>query len=441
MRIAYIYFILLLFCLSSSKLQAQEELFLESVISIGLENNFGIKIAEQNIRIAENNNTWARAGKGITVDVNGSFSNSLTRNNNPASFIQGNFYNGALGVSLDANWTVYSGGRITINKDQLSLDVQNQLLNQEVAIHDLYRELIQNYYNVILQQERYDQLQSSLTLSKRRLEYENVRKDFGSSNSFNLVQFESAQLNDSLALKAQELQVEQAKNQLFQSLNIESSDDYVFVEKLSVDIEEIDADALKNQLSEENYTLKTLAVVQELNILNTKLARAAKKPTVNLNASVGFTENGFKFFADDPNTGEPFPFTLGNNISGSLNAIVSYGLIDRGIRDTNIANAELQEDIDQISIEQAQYVLNQQLEQLVTNYDNQIAQLQISDEQIEVARKSVDLTEERFKSGQLSSIDLINVQNQLTATLFSKINTIYGLLITKNEIDYLVGRY
>ena len=67
-------------------LLAQEEMTLEKAIAIGLENNYGIKISDTNIAIAENNDSWAVAGSGITLDLNGSFTNNLINNQNPASF-------------------------------------------------------------------------------------------------------------------------------------------------------------------------------------------------------------------------------------------------------------------------------------------------------------------------------------------------------------------
>ena len=168
-------------------LLAQEEMTLEKAIAIGLENNYGIKISDTNIAIAENNDSWAVAGSGITLDLNGSFTNNLINNQNPASFVQGTFYSGALGAALDANWVVLNGGRIGVTKEILEKAVDQQKLNKLVDIQDLLREIYQNYYEVIFQQAQGEVLMNVLATSRDRLAYEQTKKEFGSSNSFNLL--------------------------------------------------------------------------------------------------------------------------------------------------------------------------------------------------------------------------------------------------------------
>ena len=417
----------------------QESMTLEKALSIGLENNFGIKIADKSILIAENNNTWARAGKTPTIDLNGSFTNNLVNEKNPASFLQGVYYNGGLGISADANWVLYNGGRIKINKEQLDLAVDQQKLNKASDINLLFRSIYQQYYEVIFQQEQLEVLSQILELSQDRLEYENIKREFGSSNAYNLIQFESSILADTNAIISQIQRVEIAKRNLYNTLDLLGYDPYTFSERLSISQEPIDDEKLKQIMSEENYTLKSLEMIASLNRLNTGLAKGATKPTLSVAGSIGFAENAFKFFADDPNTGDPFPFRFGNRTTGSVNAFLNYNLYDGGVRKDNIQSAELQEEIDQLSILEAKAELNNQLDILIDNYNNQMELLAITDRQIQLSKSNLEITEERFKSGLLTSLDYRNVQNQYLNAAFGKVGAIYSVLITKSEIDFLVG--
>jgi len=437
MKHIYILLFSLLFCPT----QAQEIMTLEKALSIGLENNFGIKIAEKSILIAENNNTWARAGKRPTIDLNGAFMNNLIQDNNPASFLQGTYYLGNVGGTIDANWVLYNGGRIRINKDQLGLAVDQERLNKETDINALFRTIYQQYYEVIFQKEQLAVLREVLALSNDRLEYERIKRQFGSSNAYNLVQFESAAVTDSNSIIAQIQQVEIAKRNLCNTLDIAGYVEYEFRERLSIYPEPIDEEKLKQALSEDNYTLKSLEMIAQLNRLNTDLARAATKPTLSVSGSVGFTENGFKFFGDNPNTGDPIPFQLNNRITGSVNALLSYNLYDGGVRRDDIQSAKLQEELDQLSIIEAKAELNNQLDILIDNYNNQLELLAIADRQIQLANSNLTITNERFKAGLLTSLDYRNVQNQYLNAAFGKVGAIYALLITKSEIDFLVGAF
>ncbi|MEM1123727.1 MAG: TolC family protein [Bacteroidota bacterium] len=54
-------------CLS---LTAQEKLSLAQAIEMGIQNNYQIEIAQQNLQIASNNNVWGAAGRYPNVDFN-----------------------------------------------------------------------------------------------------------------------------------------------------------------------------------------------------------------------------------------------------------------------------------------------------------------------------------------------------------------------------------
>ncbi len=433
-------YIVVLFIMALS-VHAQESMTLPKAISMGLEKNYQIKVDDKFILIAENNDTWARAGKLPTIDLTANFSNTVTQDNNPASFLKGEYYNGSLNGNVAANWVVFAGGRVQIVKDQLGISVDQQRLNKLTGVHELMRNIYQDYYDVLFQQERLIVLESSLSLSKNRLAYEETKRSFGASNSFNLIQFENAVLSDSINLVNQIQQVEISKRNLYNTLNIIGYANYTFPERLAIINEQIDIASLKKVLSEENYTLKSLEMIASLNRLNTKLEKTDMLPTISVNASVGAAENGFKIFADNPMTGEPYDLLFSNRLNGSIGASASWRLFDGGVRKADIANAQIQEDIDQINIVEAQATLGNQLDILVDNHENQLQILSLSDEQIKIAERNLEITEERFKGGQISSIDFRNVQNQYLTAAFSKVNAIYSLILTKSEIDFLVGTF
>jgi len=435
------YTYILLFALIANLSFGQKVMTLEKALSIGLENNFGIKIADKAIQIAENNNTWARAGKTPTVDLNGFFNNNFTSDNNPASFLQGTFYNGSLGATATANWVLYNGGRIALSKDQLNLAVSQEKLSKSSDINFLFRTIYQQYFEIVFQQEQLAVLNQVLVLSQDRLAYEKTKKEFGSSNAYNLLQFESSVLADTNAIISQEQRVKVAKRNLNNTLDLSDYESYTYSDRLSINPEEIEEEKLKLALSEENYTLKSLEMIASLNKLNTGIAKSATKPIISISGSVGFAENGFKFFADDPNTGDPFPFLFSNRLTGGVNANLSWNVYDGGVRNDNIQSAKMQEEIDQLTILEAKAELNNQLDILIDNYYNQVDLLELTDRQIQIAQQNLKITEERFKSGQLTSLDYRNVQNQYLNAAYAKVGAIYSLLITKSEIDFLVGMF
>ena len=420
---------------------AQEVMTLEKAISIGIEENFQIRIDEANILIADNNDSWARAGKGPTVDLNANLSPTLVNDNNPASFLNGVYFASGLGASIDVSWTLFAGGRVAITKNQFQTITEQQRLVKETGINNLIRDIYQSYQNVLLQQERLRVLEESAELSNNRLEYEQVKKEFGASNSFNISQFEEAIISDSINIINQIDLIHSTKRTLYSVLSIPADQDYKFNGALSVDLEEVDERKLKSLLSEANYTLRTLKIIQDLSVLNSQLAEAAKRPLVNVSTSIGVSENYFKFFKDNPNTGEPFAGAFSNRINLGAGVNLNYNLYDGGIRNKDIENAKIQEDIAQLDILNATVELNNQIDILIGNYNSQKQVLLMNERQIDVVARNLIMAEERYKAGNISSVDYRAIQNQFLNAAFTKTNSIYNLLITKSEIDWLAGVY
>lgn len=430
---------LVCFVLSIS-IAGQELMTIEKAISIGLEKNLQIKIDEANVKIAENNNTWARAGKGPVVDLNGSLAITAANDNNRLSFSSGKSLLSNIGGSLDANWLVLSGGRVGIVKDQLELGVSQQTQLQSLNTHNVIRDIIQAYFNVLLEQERNTVLQDVFQVSKDRLAYEAVKKEFGTSNSFNMIQFENAVLSDSVNLVSQKNLIDIAKRNLNLLLTLPSDENYDFPERLSVELEELDRDKLLQLLDEENPGLKSLAIISELNTLNASLEETSRKPSLSLFGSLGLTENYFNLFQNSATIGQGFDAAaFSNRIGLTLGANLNWNIYDGGVTSANVENAKMQQVINQLDIVQTKLNLHNQLDILIQNYNNQKTILTLSDAQLNIADRNLVMAEERFKLGQITSLDYRAIQNQYLNVAFTKVSAIYNLNITKSEIDWVVG--
>ena len=161
---------------------SQDALSLEQAIRTGLENNYQIQIAERDLEIAKNNNDWAIAGRYPTINLNANFNNSYTDINNPISFIpQISSWSTGLIPSIEANWTLFDGYRVRFTKRQLEELENLSEGNAKLAIENTIQSIILAYYNVLIQQEQLKVLESVLGLSRDRIDYQNIRKEFGQS--------------------------------------------------------------------------------------------------------------------------------------------------------------------------------------------------------------------------------------------------------------------
>ncbi|MFM7896994.1 MAG: TolC family protein, partial [Flavobacterium sp.] len=122
MRNLYITLLLIFLGFSS---QAQELLTLEDAVKIALENNYDIKIAENNSKIDATNNNLANAG--MLPSLNANFTNNNSQLDTKQTQIDGSEreldnaknMNLTYGVSLD--WTIFDGLSMFARKEQLNV--------------------------------------------------------------------------------------------------------------------------------------------------------------------------------------------------------------------------------------------------------------------------------------------------------------------------------
>ena len=80
MKKSFFFIINFFLCIS---LSAQEKLSLAQAIEIGIQNNYQIEIAKQNLQVANNNNDWGAAGRYPRLDFNINSINTFVKLNIP----------------------------------------------------------------------------------------------------------------------------------------------------------------------------------------------------------------------------------------------------------------------------------------------------------------------------------------------------------------------
>ena len=424
----------------SSGILAQEALSLSQAIETGLRNNYQIQIAERKVDLAKNNNNLAAAGRYPNINFNLSSNNGVTNEDNPPSFIKGAFFNGGLTGNVDLAWTLFDGYKVSINKKRFEeLERQGQG-NSRLAIENTTQQIILAYNQVLIQQERLRVLGEVLKLSRDRVEYQQVRREFGQAGTFDVLQSNDAYLNDSTNILIQEQSFATAMRNLNLTMGVEElSTVYQLTDPLSFDDVVYDFAELQGRLFDNNITLQNLYFTRNLAGIEREFQESNRFPTVRANTGVNAAGSLFKLFADDPQTGDPYNARTGSNTNFYVNFTASYRLYDAGARKRNIQNAQIQESIAQLSIDDVKRTLSLQLRNTLETYRNQLQLIQLTESLIENARRNLEIAEERFKSGQVSSFDYRSIQLGYINASQSRLNAIFNLKNTETELIRLTG--
>ena len=180
-----------------------------------------------------------------------------------------------------------------INKQQLE-EVENQTnLGISLATENTIQSIILAYNRALIQEEQLTTLREVLTLSRDRIEYQNVRKEFGQAGKFDLLQTQDAYLNDSTNILIQENNVATA----YRDLNLAMGQDdlskvYELSDGLNYEPKTYQLGELEQALFANNRNLQSLMVNRELANINTQFQESFKKPTISLGSGLVYDLTG-----------------------------------------------------------------------------------------------------------------------------------------------------
>lgn len=437
------YLLLFFLGISASAGLAQQRLSLAQAIKIGLRNNFQIQIANKNLEIAENNNNWKAAGRYPTIDLNVYSQNGYYREDNPAAYL-GDAYtwsNVGLTGNIDLNYTLFDGHQAKINKKRLEeLERQGQGA-VAVAVENSIRQIINSYYQTLIEQERLKVVKEVLGLSIDRAAYERKRQEYGSAAEFEILQSTDALLNDSTNLLLQENAVAIA----MRNLNLAMAESklekkYRLTDSLNFEPKDYHFTTLQRKMLSNNKELQQLKFENSLADIATELEAAYRKPTLTLGAGVNQELNFQDVNAIDPfNMREEIGNTQNIRTNGYLNLTASYRLYDGKTNKRNVENANIRASIAQLNFEDKKQQLLSTLKNTLETYNNQIKLLRITEKLVSNAQQNMTISADRLQEAQISPFDFRAVQIAFINASQARISALFNLRNTETELIQLMG--
>ncbi|MEM6877970.1 MAG: TolC family protein [Bacteroidota bacterium] len=423
-------------------------LSLSEAIQRGLEQNYGIRIAEADLAAATNDNDWALAGRYPTISLGLSPSVVFRDNVNPASIVSmSTITNYGVAPSANVNWTLFNGGRVRIAKEQLNTLAQLSESQLQIEVENAVQSIVQAYYQAVVQQERIVVLQRVNDLSRDRIEYQELRQEYGQGGSFDLLQARDAYLSDSINLQIQMISYETALRNLLQLLGDEVLETNIELTTALAEPEAAyDQQALLDRMLSTNSNLSVLRVNQELAAINTRLAETDNSIQVGLQAGLSYditVQTGnqtFDFGSDQPTRVQELPGVASRTLQGNLGINATYLLFDGGARNVRTQTARLREVTSRLDLEGAKQQLKSTLLNLLASYDNQLAVLALTRQLIENAAANLDLAEERLRGGTINSFDYRAVQLSYLNAEFQLLQALLDLKVTETDILRLTGQ-
>jgi outer membrane protein TolC len=388
--------ILFLFCIA--KTSAQEVLTLEDAIKIALENNFEIKIAKNNLKINETNVAIGNAGMlpSATASIleNNSVQNSSQTRQDGTTTSLANAKNNSLNYGVSLGWTIFDGMKMFAKYDQLK-ELQNMSDAQlKLTIINKVSSVNSVYYDLIQEQQKLFDLDSTIVISQKRLEFTKNRYTIGKNSKLDVLNAQ-VDLNTDLGNLVKEKQAySNAKTLLNQILARDLKIDFVVSDGINVD-RKLELDALMALAEKQNPELEMQIINKKVAELDLKQIKGERYPTVKLNTGYNFSDAqsslGF--------TSQSSAHGLNYGFSASLN------LFDGNSQNRN-------EKIAKIQIDNSKLAIDQQLNQLRSNlivafqvYLTNLDLIDLEENNTAISKQNLEITAEKFKIGTITSVE------------------------------------
>jgi len=391
--------LILILILTSLQVGAQDILSKKEALKIALENNYGVKIANNNVVLAKNNSSVYNSGylPTITSNAGANYTNSnqeIERQDGTITEVNGaetKSYNASIGL----NYTIFDGLGRRYNYKQLKETYSLTELQARETIENMYLQLFSVYFQIARLSENTSNLNEALNISKQRLERAQYQYEYGQSTKLELLNAEVDVNNDSINYINSKQQYLNSKRDLNIVLGTQKGIDYEvetevdFVTLLSLD--DIFQKAIEN-----NVLLKQADQNIAISELNVKLNKSSYLPTAGLSTSYGWNKSinpATSFLAESNSTG----------LNAGIN--LSWNLFDGGNTKTRVANAKIALENQEILKEQQMELLKNNMNNVYDSYQNALFVLQARDKNVITNQNNFDRSEERYKLGQITSIE------------------------------------
>ena len=430
----YIKYILLIFTVSAG-LQAQEKMITKSeAVQLALENNYGIKISNNHLKIAENNKGIMNTGFLPTLTGNAGTTYNL--DNTEAEFSNGEITNltGAessrYNASLNLNYTLFNGLGRHYNYQQLKEQYNLSELQARETIENTIFQLFTVYYNVAKLTENVTLLNQSLHISKDRLARVEYQFDYGQNTKLDILNAEVDVNNDSINLLNTKQVLINAKRDLYVVLGKNGFPDFTVDTLVNFSLT-LNKEVLKDLVNQNNVSLQQIESNIAVSDFQLKSNRSGYLPSIGLTGSYGWNKsnnNAASFLSTSTNTG----------FSGGLN--LTWSLFDGGRTRTLVQNAKINFETQQLFKEQTELEIDRDFNNAWEDYQNKLFVLQTQVKNVQTNTNNFNRTEERYKLGQVTSIEFRQAQLNLINAIGDKNAAKYDAKLAELQLMQLSGQ-
>ena len=412
--------------------QAQEILTLEKAVKIALENNYDIKIAQNNLKIDATNNNLGNAGflPSVTANLTNNNSQIDTKQTQAGGTVKE--LDGAKNMSLSygvaLDWTIFDGMRMFSRREQLKVLEEQGKSEVQAAILTKISDVYLTYFDLAQQQQMMASIDTAIVISNQRVTTAKNRFTIGKASKLEVLNAQVDLNTDlSLLLKQKEL-YRITKIRMNELLVQDVQTDFKVNPEITIE-QNLDFNELKTTAEKQNPQLQAQILTKKVADLNLKQIKGNRYPTVRLTSGYNFTRSEASLGFVTQSSGQGFVY----GVSASLPIFNGF------TQNKNEKVAKYQVENANYVLEQQKLSLTSQLATLYTSYQTNLELVKVEEKNVEIARQNLDITLAKFKIGTITTIEFRSAQQNFVEASVRYSNAQYVTKLSEINLKELTG--
>ncbi|WKK67261.1 TolC family protein [Lutimonas zeaxanthinifaciens] len=428
----------LLVLLLGFSMNAQGLLEKQGAVDIALENNYDIKVSNNDLEAAKNSSSIYNSGYLPSVFANGGA--DYQSNESEIEFQNGTVQDdienttNSVNASVGIDYLLFDGFGRKYNYKKLQEQYNISEIRVRQVIENTLLDLLIAYYDVALLTENKSNLEQSLAISKSQLLREQYGYQYGQKTQLDVLNSEVNVNQDSINLLNIQRELANAKRDLNvilgRNVNIDFQVDTTVTYALDLTYDNMMQSAkLNNTLllqAEKNVTLSDYDL---------KINKSSWVPNVGINGAYNWRDSN-----TESNNSNPFLLAsqTSRGIVGGLT--VSWNIFDGGQTKTRVQNAKIAIDNSNIEKELVEKDLERNVANAWETYQNSLFVLNAEEKNVETNRQNFLRSEEQFKLGQIITVEFRLAQVNFLSAINSYNQAKYTAKVAELRLLQLGGK-